>query len=103
MQHDLHVNPSGRTRKDFPLLAVMQADVVEGNGRLVAPLGLNVAPLAGPPSRALPLVRHEGREYLHALPLLGTISRSRLKRPVGSIREHRDDITRALDWLFFGF
>ncbi len=36
------------------------------------------------------------------MPLMTTVSARALRRPVGSIAAWRDDISRALDWLFFG-
>ncbi len=80
----------------------MQADIAEGATRLVAPVGQNVPPLAGPANRALPLVRHDGRDLLVVLPLIGTVIKAHVRKPVGSLRAYRDDLTRALDWLFLG-
>jgi hypothetical protein len=34
--------------------------------------------------------------------LLGLVPARFLRHPIGSIAQHRDDLTRALDWLFFG-
>jgi len=102
MQHELYANPSSRTRRSFPFIVVMQSDIVDTETRLVAPLGLNVPPLAGTPNRALPAVRHEGADYIVAPPHFGTLMNLHLRRPLGSLREFRDDLTRALDWIFFG-
>ncbi len=38
MQHDLFVNPSRRGRAIYPLFVDLQADIVGGEGRIVAPL-----------------------------------------------------------------
>jgi hypothetical protein len=60
MQHDLFVNPGRRTRGVYPLVVVLQADVVEADTRIVAPLTTtNIVP--NPPTRVLPLVSHGGR------------------------------------------
>ncbi|HXA24367.1 MAG TPA: CcdB family protein [Acetobacteraceae bacterium] len=101
MQHDLFVNPSRRARSIYPLLVVLQADVVEGDGRIVAPL-TTTAIVPAPPRRVMPLISHDGRDYVMMIRLLGFISARHLGGPVGSIAQYRDDITRALDWLFFG-
>ena len=103
MRHDLHVNPNGRSRRDFPLVVVLQSDAVGGQDRLVAPLARPVPPLAGPPNRALVNVRHEGAEYIILLTMMASILASRLGKPIGSLREYRDDINRALDCIFFGW
>ncbi len=102
MQHDLFVNPNPRTRGAFPLVVVLQADSAEGESRLVAPVAPHRGPLASGTSRALPLIDHEGERYAVTLPLISTLPRTRLHNPVGSIARYRDDLTRALDWLFFG-
>lgn len=101
MQHDLFVNPNRRARSIYPLLVVLQADVVEGDGRIVAPL-TTTAVVPTPPRRALPLVSHDGQDYVVIVRLLGFLSVRHLGGSVGSIAHYRDDITRALDWLFFG-
>jgi toxin CcdB len=101
MQHDLFVNPSRRARAVYPLVVVLQADIVEGDSRIVAPL-TTTAIVAHPPGRALPVVSHDGRDYLVMMRLVGFLPARHLREPIGSIARYRDDISRALDWLFFG-
>ncbi|WP_264715019.1 CcdB family protein [Limobrevibacterium gyesilva] len=102
MQHDVFANPAPRSRGPFPFIAVLQADLAEeGRGRIVAPM----APRSGMPTaagRLLPVVQHAGAEYLLAVELMTSIPKAELRRPLGSIAAHRDQITRALDWLFTG-
>jgi hypothetical protein len=43
-----------------------------------------------------------GRAYLLAVELMTSLPISALRNPLGSIAAHRDDITRAIDWLFSG-
>jgi hypothetical protein len=50
----------------------------------------------------LPIVQHNGREFLLATELMTSLPISALGTPLGSIAVHRDDITRAIDWLFTG-
>ncbi len=33
---------------------------------------------------------------------MGSLPRTRLRNPVGTIKQYRDDIVRAPDWLFTG-
>jgi toxin CcdB len=102
MQHDVFVNPSQRFRAGFPLVAELQANVAEGRDRMVAPM----APLAAYPGgsgRLSPIVQHGGQAFYLVMPLMGLLPRSRLIEPVGTIRAYRDDIVRAIDWLFTGF
>ena len=66
---------------------------------MVAPMA-PVATVPGTPARLSPIVHHGGRAFYLVIPLLGLLPRNRLAKPVGSIKLHRDDITRAIDWLF---
>jgi hypothetical protein len=102
MQHELFVNPNARSRRAFPLVVVLQADVAEGETRLVAPLAPHAGPLAQVASRALPVIQHDGSQYAVALPLVSALPRNQLRLALGSLAAYRDDLTRALDWLFFG-
>lgn len=101
MQHDLFINPSRRASAIYPLLVVLQADVVDGDGHIVAPL-TTTAIVPAPPRRVLPVVSHEGRDYVVIMRLLGFLPARHLGQTVGSLADYRDDTTRALDWLFFG-
>jgi toxin CcdB len=101
MQHDVFLNPGRRFRAAFPFIVELQADVAEGKDRLVAPLVPAIA-RPGVVDRQAPLVRLDGVAYYLAIPLMGAISRNRLRNPVGTIRAYRDDIVRAIDWLFTG-
>jgi len=58
--------------------------------------------MPGAVGRLLPIVHHDGGEFLLALELMTSLPRGALRQKVGSIRAHRDAITRALDWLFTG-
>jgi toxin CcdB len=102
MQHDIYENPAQRTRRAFPFVAVVQADIAEeGRGRIVAPLA-PCAALSGAVGRLLPLVRRGGEDFYIALESMTSLPTGALGNPVGSIASHRDEITRALDWLFTG-
>jgi hypothetical protein len=50
----------------------------------------------------MPVVAHDGSDYGLLLPLMGAVPVRLLRHAVGSIAQHRDDITRALDWLLWG-
>jgi toxin CcdB len=103
MQHDLYSNPNARSRQAFPfVVVVLQADLAEGDRRLVAPVAPYVGPFTSAQSRALPLIEHDAKRFAVALPLISSLPRNMLRRAVGSLAAYRDDITRALDWLFFG-
>jgi len=102
MQHDVFANPAPRTGAAFPYVVVLQADIApEGRGRVVAPIIPRHA-MPGAAGRLLPLVRHAGQDFHLALELMTSLPMRALRNPVGSIASYRDDITRALDWLFTG-
>jgi hypothetical protein len=100
MQHDLFLNPNRRERMGFPLIVTLQADVTEGALRVVAPL--TAVTSCTPTSRLVPIVEHDGKPYAVVFNLMTNLSTRLLRHPVGSIARYRDDLTRALDWLFFG-
>jgi len=101
MQHDLYVNPNRRLRFVYPLIVQLQADIVEGQDSIVAPLTpTDLMPGAG--SRIRPQVRHEGRDLIVVMRLMTPLPARLLRHPVGSIAIWRDDLTRAIDWLFTG-
>jgi toxin CcdB len=86
----------------FPFVVVLQADLAEGERRSVAPLAPYVAPFTSSASRALPLIEHDAKRYAVTLPLISSLPRNMLRHSVGSLANYQSDITRALDWLFFG-
>ena len=100
MQHDLYANPNRRERLGFPLLVELQANIAAGAYRVVAPL---TSVNAGTPvNRLVPVIEHDGRKYAVLFNLITNLSARVLRQPVGSIAHYRDDLSRALDWLFFG-
>jgi hypothetical protein len=100
MQHDLFANPNRRERLGFPFIVDLQADTVDSAYRIIAPL--TAASPRAPITRLLPIVEHEGQRYAVLFSLMTSLSARLLRHPVGSIAPWRDDLTRALDWLFFG-
>ncbi len=68
---------------------------------MVAPMAA-FASYSESPGRLSPIVRHDGAAFYLVLPLMGLLPRGTLTKPVGTIRQHRDDIVRAIEWLFTG-
>jgi hypothetical protein len=99
-QHDLFANPNRGMRSSYPLIVLLQARVVDGKTRVVAPL--IPATVGVPVSRSLPVVEHQGQRYAVAMELVTNLPARFLRHPVGSIAQHRDDLIRATDWLFCG-
>lgn len=84
-------------------LLQVQSDFLDAlETRVVVPL---LPPVAVPrPMRDLhPSFEIGGETFLLATQLLGAIPRRELGRPAGSLADHRDEITRALDTLLTGF
>ena len=101
MQHDVFVNPSVRMRSAFPLVAELQADIAEGRHRMVAPM-TPITAVPATPGRLSPIVQHDGQAFYLVLPHIGLLPRTHLTKSLGTIKQYRDDIVRAIDWLFTG-
>ncbi len=99
VQHDVFINPGRLTRSTQPFVTVLQADIAEGPQRLACPLFAH-KPL--PPSKTILTVEPGGVRYLLPIAQMASVPSRVLRRPVASIAAPRDDIIRALDWLFTG-
>jgi len=81
----------------------LQSDfLAELTSRVVAPL-FPADKLAGPANQLNPLVEIEGKEFVLFTQLLAKLPKSDLKRPIASIADKHDEISRALDLRFTGF
>jgi toxin CcdB len=100
MQHDLFANPNRRERQGFPFIVDLQANIVDSDYRMVAPLTAVAARI--PVTRLVPIIEHDGQKFAVLFNLMTSLSTRLLRHPVGSIAAYRDDLSRALDWLFFG-
>ncbi len=95
---DIYPNPNG----DGYLLDV-QADLLEQlNTRIVVPLiPLSKAPQ--PAKRLNPVFEIDGVPYAMVTQFMAAIPASMLKTPTQTLSNRADDITNALDMVFFGF
>jgi hypothetical protein len=84
-----------------PFIVELQANVVDGRDRIVAPL-IPATSLVTAAGRQIPLIHYDGTAYHLIVPSMVLVPRGRLRHPVGTIRAYRDDIVRAIDWLFTG-
>jgi hypothetical protein len=48
------------------------------------------------------VVAHDAEDYVVTMRLVGVLAARNHGPPVGSIAQYCDDVTCALDWLFFG-
>lgn len=67
-----------------------------------------VAPLIGPEDikrldRLHPLVKFAGQDFVLAMEQMATVDIADLRAPEGDVEAYRDQITRALDFLFSGY
>ena len=100
-QFDFFENPSPEMRQTAPYLVVLSSHLFADLSEVVvAPV---VRPnLLTPSDFNVPVVVDEERHLVSVIGL-AAISSARLKRRVGSLLAHEDDIRRALDRLFTGF
>ena len=103
-QFTVYRNKSPRSRSTFPLLLDVQADLLEElRTRVVIPLTRTSALSKHPLSQLTPLVTCEGETYVLLTPQLAGIARSELGAAVGSLKDQRDSIIAAMDFLVNGF
>ena len=100
-QYDVIENPDAEESAHWPYLVVLQSDLISGLRSTV------VAPLVARPDldgarRLNPVMVVDGREFWLATHELFAVDQRILRKKVTSFSEHRDSITRALDFLFTG-
>lgn len=100
-QFDVYENPSAEARRFAPYVVVVSSHLIVGfDDAVVAPLVNDSAVVV--PGLELPVTFDDQRLVVVLTELAGIQGRS-LKRRVGSLLAHEDDIRRALDRLFTGF
>ncbi len=102
-QFDVYENPNKETNQTVPFLLDLQADLLDNLvTRVVAPLV--VAAMMGGAVRHLnPRFKVKDNEVFMSTAELAGVPISALGEKVDSLREQRDDIIAALDFLFTGF
>ena len=101
-QFDVYRNPTVSARKPIPFLIDLQSDFLsELATRVVAPLYL--ADTYGPTALRLnPVFSVKGTRVVMSSTQLATMPKRMLRDPVATLASARNDITRALDFLFLG-
>lgn len=101
-QFDVHRNADPASRKTFPLLLDIQADILESLAtRVVVPLA-EVARGGVPITRLMPVFEVDGRRVaMHTAELAG-VPRKALGQRVGSLASRRHEIVAALDVIITG-
>ena len=88
---------------DDGYLLDVQTDLLGGlNTRIVVPvMHLNKAPKAA--KRLNPVMDINGEPHVMVTQFMAAVPASILKNPSANLGEHAEDITNALDMVFFGF
>lgn len=100
-QFVVYRNPNKQTRRQVPYLLDLQAELLGGlHTRVVAPL--LPASQTRPARHLNPVFEVEGRSVVLSTAELAGVPLSALGEEVTSLRERRDEIIAALDFLFTG-
>ena len=101
-QFEVFDNPIPRARRDFPFVAVLQAEIADTGGeRIVAPL----VPRKRIPravGRLTPLIKVAEIEHVLLVPRMTSVAAADLKTRRGQLDEYRESIVAAIDFLFLG-
>jgi toxin CcdB len=90
-------------RASQDLLLDVQANVLYGlSSRMVTPLVLRT-PFFTPAHRLNPEFQIDGETYVMITHLMTSVPASQLGRPIANLASRHDQISGALDMLFFGF
>lgn len=102
MQFMVYRNNSNN--RAYPYLLDVQSDIIdELNTRLVIPLFL-LDEVSGRPARRLnPVLNVDGEDFLVMTHEMASVRHSQLGEEVVSVREQRQAIKNALDFLLDGF
>ena len=102
-QFDVYQNPNKDTNQTAPYLLDLQADLLDSLAtRVVVPL--IAATLMGRAVKHLnPRFKVKGEAVFMSTAELAGVQKSALGKKVGSLREQRNEIIAALDFLFAGF
>ena len=100
---DIYRNESSQTARRFPLLLVLQSDLLQQlTTVVVAPLG-RASMVGGKVVETLaPTLNVDGNSWVLYTPELAAIPTSRLRKRVGNLEDQREHIVRAIDFLFSG-
>jgi len=102
-QFAVYKNRNEVTRGRFPLLLVVQSDLLEPlKTRVVVPLSPAVTAKARAMQSLTPNITVAGKEYLMVTPQLAGISVSQIGALVDTVASERDKIIAAIDLLITG-
>ncbi len=101
-QFDLYANANPQSKKAYPLFVDIQHNLLEAlNSRVVIPL-TKASPQQNLPDSLCPILDIEGNHYYLLTHQVTSVSKSYLKKKVGSVLLNRTEIINALDFLVSG-
>lgn len=102
-QFDVYVNPSPSTRNAFPFIVDIQNPIIsELATRIVIPLG-RISYFKHEQMEGLtPVIEYEEEKFLLLTAQIASIPTKKLKNPVGSLSQFRDEIVSSLDFAITG-
>lgn len=102
-QFDVHENANPKTRKSTPYLLVVQADMLDDLAtRVVAPL-FAASTMSKPAQHLNPAFTINRTRVVMSTAELAGVPAQALGRKVASLKEQRNEIIAALDFLFTGY
>ncbi|HEX6834743.1 MAG TPA: CcdB family protein [Rudaea sp.] len=100
---DVFRNPSQTSTKKIPYLLVVQSDLLEEMDTcVVLPLARAQAAKAAATARLNPEYQIENTPVVQLTQLIGAVPVGLLRKHVTNLEPQRDEIVRALDFLFGG-
>jgi toxin CcdB len=101
-QFEVFDNPIPRARRDFPFVAVLQAEIADtGRDRIVAPL-VPRKRMPAAAGRLTPLVKVAGIDHVLLVPRMTAVAATDLRTSRDQLDAYRDSIVSAIDYLFLG-
>ncbi|MEA2029703.1 MAG: CcdB family protein [Campylobacterota bacterium] len=99
-QFDVYRNPNSQSVESFPYLLDTQHDTLSSlNTRVVVPLAIVSKPIR----HLNPVFEIEGQSVVMSTAQIAGVERTHCTQLVINLREHRNEIIDALDFLVNGF
>ena len=103
MQFDVYENNNASTKRRFPYLLDVQADLLDSLGtRVVIPLAIETESKEIVLSQLMPVLPVQGQNHVAVTPQLAGISVRELSNKVENLSGFRTEIIAALDILITG-
>ena len=102
-QFDVYANPNPETKQSIPYLLDVQADLLDNlTTRVVVPL-ITVSDFGKAAKHLNPQFKIKRTSVVMSTAELAGVNLHVLGEKIGSLKEQRDEIIAALDFLFTGF